>query len=103
MRKKTSSKGAFGSLLKSIDSQGAIRTLLNTLSGLVAHHTSGAVDSYQLAHEPLLLCLGVLRPTVPRLEINDEDWEDLCREAGGWEWIDGEAEGEGKRNEFGGT
>lgn len=89
-------------MLRAINLQDAIRTLLNTLSNLVAHHTSEAVDSYQLANEPLLLCLGVHQPTVPRLEISDEDWEDLCREAGGWEWIDGEAEGEGKRNEFGG-
>ncbi|KAG6989836.1 hypothetical protein G7Y79_00063g093870 [Physcia stellaris] len=78
-----------------------IRTLLNTLSSLVSHHTSEAVDSYQLTNEPLLLCLGVHQPTLPQLEITDDDWEDLCREAGGWEWIDGEAEGEGTRNEFG--
>ncbi|KAI4189459.1 MAG: hypothetical protein LQ346_005103 [Caloplaca aetnensis] len=30
--------------------------------------------------------------------MNDDEWEDLCRECGGWEWIDIEATG---KNEFG--
>lgn len=48
----------------------------------------------------------------PSLEMTDEEWEDLCRGCGAWEWIDGEINGEqegkggGKkeveRNEFGG-
>ena len=32
---------------------------------------------------------------------NDE-WEDLGRESGGWEWIDGDIENAHERNEFGG-
>lgn len=75
--------------------------LLTTLSSLIAHHTSSAVDSYSLSNEPLLLCLGVHTSVTPRLEMLVEEWEDLCQESGGWEWIDGEAEGTG-RNEFGG-
>ena len=75
-----------------------IRTLLITLTSLTAHHTE---DSYNTSNEVLLLCIGLHQPTVPQIEISDEDWEDLCREAGGWEWIDGEVEGDG-RNEFGG-
>lgn len=44
------------------------------------------------------------QPLSPRLEFSDEDWDDLGRECGGWEWVDGEKEGEvGGRNEFGGT
>ena len=49
------------------------------------------------------------QPLNPRLELSKEEWEDLCRECGGWEWIDGEVDnevGKGKekvdRNEFGG-
>lgn len=42
------------------------------------------------------------QPLSPRLELSDEDWDDLGRECGGWEWVDGEKEGGGK-NEFGGT
>ena len=54
-----------------------------------------------MSNEPLLLCLGMHEYTTPRLEMPDEDWEDLCQESGGWEWIDGEAEGIGM-NDFGG-
>lgn len=47
------------------------------------------------------------QPLNPRLELSAEEWEDLCQECGGWEWIDGEVDGEmgrgkGDRNEFGG-
>lgn len=46
------------------------------------------------------------QPLNPHLELSTEEWEDLCRESGGWEWIDGEVGdemGKGKeRNEFGG-
>lgn len=38
------------------------------------------------------------QPLRPLLPITPEEWEDLCRECGGWEWIDGEATG---KNEFG--
>jgi len=35
--------------------------------------------------------------------MGDEEWEELGRECGGWEWVDGEIEGDGgRRNEFGG-
>ncbi|CAF9904275.1 MAG: hypothetical protein HETSPECPRED_003496 [Heterodermia speciosa] len=77
-----------------------IRTLLTTLTGLITHHTQSAVDSYSVNNEPLLLYLGLHQPKVPRLEISNEEWEDMGRECGGWEWIDGEVEGEG-RNGFG--
>lgn len=29
----------------------------------------------------------------PSLVMEIEDWEDVCRECGGWEWIDGELDG----------
>ncbi|MCJ1463522.1 hypothetical protein MMC07_002130 [Pseudocyphellaria aurata] len=82
-----------------------LRTLLTTISNLIAHHTSTA-SSYEFAPEPLLLALGVHQPLNPCLELSTEEWEDFCRESGGWEWIDGEVGdemGRGKeRNEFGG-
>ena len=37
----------------------------------------------------------------PSLEVSDEDWEDICADSGGWEWIDLEAKTDGK-NEFDG-
>jgi hypothetical protein len=41
------------------------------------------------------------QPLSPRLELSEEDWDDIVRECGGWEWVDGEKDG-GERNEFGG-
>lgn len=39
---------------------------------------------------------------MPRLEVSAEQWDDLGRECGGWEWVDGEVDGGGgERNEFG--
>ena len=78
-----------------------IRTLLTTLTGLIKYHAQEAVESYSVNDEPLLLYLGSHQPKVPRLEIFDDEWEDIGRECGGWEWIDGEVE-EKSRNEFGG-
>lgn len=78
-----------------------IRLLLSTISRLLERNTS----PYSLASEPVLLAVGVHQPVSPRAEVSDEEWEDLCRECGGWEWVDGEVsrdEGNGGRNEFGG-
>lgn len=41
------------------------------------------------------------QPLSPRLELSDEAWDDVGRECGGWEWIDGEKQS-GGRNELGG-
>lgn len=79
-----------------------IRLLLSTISRLLERNTS----PYSLASEPVLLAVGVHQPVSPRAEVSNEEWEDLCRECGGWEWVDGEVsrdEGNGGRNEFGGT
>lgn len=78
-----------------------IRLLLSTISRLLERNTS----PYSLASEPVLLAVGVHQPASPHAEVSDEEWEDLCRECGGWEWVDGEVsrdEGNGGRNEFGG-
>ena len=70
------------------------------------HSDSGGWDGSEGA---LLLAVGMQQGGSPRVEMGGEEWEDLCGEAGGWEWIDGEVEeggdGEregGQRNEFGG-
>ena len=75
---------------------------------MIEHHTS---SSYSTT-EPLLLAVGMHQSSSPILEMEDDEWEDLCRGCGAWEWIDGEINGEqegkggGKkeveRNEFGG-
>ncbi|MCJ1428887.1 hypothetical protein MMC29_006798, partial [Sticta canariensis] len=83
-----------------------LRTLLTTVSTFLTHHASAAASSYAFASEPLLLAVGVHQPLNPCLELSTEEWEDLCRECGGWEWIDGEVgsemgKGKGDRDEFG--
>lgn len=78
-----------------------IRLLLSTISRLLERNTT----PYSLAHEPVLLAVGVHQPVSPRAEVPTEEWEDLCRECGGWEWVDGEVsrdEVNGAKNEFGG-
>lgn len=84
-----------------VSQQAQIRNILNTISALLAHHTSSSYAP-DPSPDPLLLAVGVHQPLSPRLEVSDEAWEDLGRECGGWEWIDGEKEG-GGRSEFGGT
>ena len=50
----------------------------------------------------LLLAVALPSRTKPAaLEASGAEWEDLCRDAGGWEYIDAEAR-TGARNEFGG-
>ena len=92
---------------------------------MLAHHSSSSAssssptgyDSYS-ADAPLLLAVAL--PSTPATStattttslsgtVRDEEWEDLCRESGGWEFIDGtEAPGgnkdvgKGIRNEYGG-
>jgi hypothetical protein len=48
------------------------------------------------------MVVGMNQPLSPRLELSEEDWDDIGRECGGWEWVDGEKDGGGERNEFGG-
>ena len=69
------------------------------------HTSSGYITS-----EPLLLAVGTQQTISPYLQVTNEEWENLCRDCGSWEWIDGELDGkaesngEGKKekNEFGG-
>lgn len=81
--------------------QAQIRRILTTISALITHHTSSSYVP-DPNPEPLLLAVGMHQPLSPRLELPDEAWDDLGRECGGWEWVDGEKE-DGGKNEFGGT
>jgi hypothetical protein len=46
------------------------------------------------------LAVGLRRSVVPGLEVQGEEWEDVCME-GGFEFVDGEVKGRG-RDKFGG-
>lgn len=82
----------------------SIRSALCAIHEIIEHHTASSYST----NEALLLAIGMQQTMSPRLEMCGEEWEDLCRECGGWEWIDGELEGDGggkgkdERNEFGG-
>ena len=57
----------------------------------------------------MLVALGMLATASPSLDLQSEEWEVLCRDAGGWEYVDGcigmptEGDEKGKvpTNEFG--
>ncbi|KAL9610040.1 MAG: hypothetical protein Q9167_005225 [Letrouitia subvulpina] len=79
----------------------AIQRLLKTVSDVVAHHRSKeGSSSYAVSAgmEPCFVALGMAQSLSPRLEFADEEWEDMFRECGGWEWINSEAQG---KNSFG--
>ncbi|KAL6721588.1 hypothetical protein ACLMJK_000692 [Lecanora helva] len=85
----------------------AIQSLLTAINSIIERHDQ---SSYTTS-EPLLLAVGMQQSIVPSLEMNSDEWDNLCRECGGWEWIDGELavggdyqeqdEGQEQRNEFG--
>ena len=63
------------------------------------HHTEGGMKG-----DPLLLAVRVQTTTVPTLDVAGQEWDDICDEEGGWEYIDGTVEqGEEKdrRNDLG--
>ena len=66
-----------------------LRTILSTINEVIEHHSQSSYSTTK----PLLLAVGMQQTITPSLEIETEEWEDLCRECGGWEWIDGTLEG----------
>ncbi|KAL8930634.1 MAG: hypothetical protein Q9208_000505 [Pyrenodesmia sp. 3 TL-2023] len=76
----------------------SIRTTLTTLHRVLSHHQQSSSYASTSIEEPLLLAIGMPQPLRPLLAMSNDEWEDLCRECGGWEWIDNEATG---KNEFG--
>jgi len=64
------------------------------------HYTHNSYDTDAAA----LFAVALPRGEVSGLAIGEEEWEDLCGESGGWEFIDGSVLGRKEgRNEYGGT
>ena len=80
---------------------GEVRAILQAAYEVVRHYL-GEADPYHEADPPLLLAIG-LPGSGTGLEVNGEDWDELCRECGGWEYIDGCIGTKGKSNMYGGT
>ena len=78
-----------------------VRDMLQAVHKVVEYHM-GKADPYDELEPPLLLAVGLPGSGVG-LVANEEDWDDLCRECGGWEYIDGGVEAKGKSNGYGGT
>ncbi|MCJ1446348.1 MAG: hypothetical protein MMC23_006853 [Stictis urceolatum] len=75
----------------------SIKTLLSSISSVLAYHTS---DSYDLpSSDTIQLAIGLPQPISPALELPDAEWDDICRENGNWEFIDSSASG--TPNEYG--
>lgn len=68
-----------------------LRSVLSTIRGVIAHHSESAYGV--MGEEPLLLAVGMPQRVAPGLEMGGDEWEDLCRDAGDWEWVDGGIEG----------
>lgn len=79
-----------------------LKQLLSTIKEVIEHHSSSNSGSGE-DNTALRLVLGLPQPLTPRLALGAEEWDDIGRECGGWEWIDGEMEGGGSedRNVFG--
>lgn len=75
-----------------------LRDVLSCISAVIERHTAAPTNDdgggmrYVIDEEkPLMLAVGMQHSGVigPSLDKGVEEWEDLCRECGGWEWIDG--------------
>ncbi|KAL8786156.1 MAG: hypothetical protein Q9213_002926 [Squamulea squamosa] len=77
-----------------------IRKTLTTVHKVIAHHRETSNKYSTVDNEPLFLVIGMPQPLRPLLEMSNDEWEDLCLDCGGWQWIDSEAQG---KNQFGET
>ena len=68
-----------------VNGMAQMRETLRTIKAIIDYH---AATSYSLT-KPLLLAVVATKSEAPSLEVRSEEWEDLCRDEGGWEWIDG--------------
>ncbi|KAL8835626.1 MAG: hypothetical protein Q9170_003243 [Blastenia crenularia] len=75
-----------------------IRNVLSTIHRVLSHHRETSNKYATVDNEPLLLLVGTPQPLRPLLITTIDEWEGLCLDCGGWEWIDSEAKG---KNEFG--
>ncbi|MCJ1298677.1 hypothetical protein MMC08_001467 [Hypocenomyce scalaris] len=70
-----------------------IKSLLGAVNEVIEKGGGYTWDGVKLA-------VGLKQGVAPNLQLAEEEWEGICREDGGWEWVDGELEGSG-RGEFG--
>ena len=72
---------------------------------MITHHSSNGTE-YTDADTAALFAVALSQGSVSGLEVREEEWEDMCRESGRWEFVDGcisSAPGNTEaRNEFGG-
>ena len=78
-----------------------VRDILQAVHEVVRHYM-GEADPYDEVEPPLLLAIGLPGSGAEQRD-DKEEWDDMCRECGGWEYIDGCTEANGKSNEYGGT
>ncbi|MCJ1281463.1 hypothetical protein MMC26_000782 [Xylographa opegraphella] len=83
----------------------ATQSLLATVAAVISHHLAApsSSSSFAIVEAPARFAVALPRRQLPLLQLEDAAWEDLCRESGGWEFVDGDGGGGGARNEFGET
>ncbi|KAI9842158.1 MAG: hypothetical protein M1837_007445 [Sclerophora amabilis] len=73
------------------DALDTIKACLHAVSAVSKRSTAAA--------DGILLAVSMPQSTTPSLGLTGDQWEDLCRDIGGFEYVDAEASG--TRNEFG--
>ncbi|KAL8873655.1 MAG: hypothetical protein Q9174_000909 [Haloplaca sp. 1 TL-2023] len=84
--------------LKEVLLQTQLRETLSTIHKTIAHHRETSNRYTSVENEAILLAIGMPQPLRPLLEMTNDEWEDVCQDKGGWEWVDSEATG---KNDFG--
>ena len=78
-----------------------VRNTLKAVQEVVQHHM-GEVDPYDEVEPPLLLAVALPGKDAGK-GLGADKWDDLCRDCGRWEYIDGCLDEAGKNNEYSGT
>ncbi|KAL8970618.1 MAG: hypothetical protein Q9183_001432 [Haloplaca sp. 2 TL-2023] len=78
--------------------QTQLRETLSTIHKTIVHHRETSNNYASIENDAILLAIGMPQPLRPLLELTTDEWEDVCHDSGGWEWIDSEATG---KNDFG--
>lgn len=66
---------------------------------MITHHTADNFE-YVDGGETVLLAVALPSSAASNYTFDAQAWDDHCQECGGWEFIDGEADG--RMNQFGG-
>ena len=85
-------------LLKEALLQTQLRETLSTIHKTIVHHRETSNNYASIENDAILLAIGMPQQLRPLLELTNDEWEDVCQDSGGWEWIDSEATG---KNDFG--